>query len=127
MLDNVPAVAAAHEDNDLMFGTVDSWVLWNLTGGLEGGKHLTDCTNASRTLLMNLASLEWDDECLDFIGIKRECLPKIVSNAEVYGNVSSGALKGVPVAGMIGDQQAALVGNKVRRRLPLFRKARMFH
>ncbi|KLT39224.1 putative glycerol kinase [Cutaneotrichosporon oleaginosum] len=112
LLDNVDAVKEAHEKDDLMFGTVESWVLWNLTGGKEGGVHLTDVTNASRTMLMDLKTLQWDDECLKFFGFRPKILPKIVSNAEVYGNVASGAFKGLPIAGMIGDQQAALVGNK---------------
>lgn len=112
MLDNVDAVKEAHDKDDLMFGTVESWVLWNLTGGVNGGLHLTDVTNASRTMLMNLKTLQWDDECLKFFGFRDKILPKIVSNAEVYGKVSSGAFEGLPIAGMIGDQQAALVGNK---------------
>lgn len=113
MLDNVDAVKEAHDHDDLMFGTVESWVLWNLTGGLKGGGlHLTDVTNASRTMLMNLETLQWDPDCLQFFGLRPACLPKIVSNAEVYGEVCSGAFKGLPIAAMIGDQQAALVGNK---------------
>jgi len=112
MLANVPAVKEAHDSGDLMFGTVETWVLWNLTGGLDGGLHLTDCTNASRTMFMDLKTLDWSEEALKFFGVNRDCLPKIVSNAEVYGEVSSGAFKGFKIAGMIGDQQAALVGNK---------------
>lgn len=95
--------------------TVETWVLWNLTGGLNGGLFLTDCTNASRTMFMSLKDLDWDAECLKFFGVKHTCLPKIVSNSEVYGKVSSGAFEGFPIAGMIGDQQAALVGNKVSK------------
>lgn len=112
LLDNVPEVQKAHDSDDLMFGTVESWVLWNLTGGIDGGLHLTDVTNASRTMLMNIRTTEWDKDCLDFFGIRASCLPKIVSNAEVYGKISCGSFKGLPIAGMIGDQQAALVGNK---------------
>jgi len=112
MFDNVPAVKEAHDNDELLFGTVDSWVLWNLTGGLDGGVHYTDVTNASRTMFMDLKTLDWDKECLEFFGVKRACLPKIVSNAETYGKVTSGAFKGFPICGMIGDQQAALVGNK---------------
>ncbi|GMK59016.1 hypothetical protein CspeluHIS016_0700310 [Cutaneotrichosporon spelunceum] len=112
LIDNVDAVSAAHEADDLMFGTVESWVLWNLTGGLDGGVHLSDVTNASRTLLMNLKTRAWDPECLSFFGFRSSMLPRIVSNAEVYGTVATGAFAGLPIAGMIGDQQAALVGNK---------------
>jgi len=112
MLENVPAVKEAHDKDDLHFGTVETWVLWNLTGGLKGGLFLTDCTNASRTMFMSLKNLDWDAECLKFFGVKHSCLPKIVSNSEIYGKVSSGAFEGFPIAGMIGDQQAALVGNK---------------
>lgn len=70
-----------------MFGTVDSWLLWNFTGGLEGGRHVTDCTNASRTMLMNIESLEWDDSLCTFFGVPRAVLPKICSSAEVYGKM----------------------------------------
>lgn len=112
MLDNVPEVKKAHDEDDMYFGTVESWVLWNLTGGVNGGLHLTDVTNASRTMFMNIRTTQWDKKCLDFFGVRESCLPKIVSNAEVYGEVSSGTFKGLKIAGMIGDQQAALVGNK---------------
>jgi glycerol kinase len=117
MLDNLPNVKKAHEADDLMFGTVESWVLWNLTGGVNGGLHLTDVTNASRTMLMNIKTTQWDQDCLDFFGVRPSALPKIVSNAEIYGNIASPAgrklaFEGLPIAGMIGDQQAALVGNK---------------
>jgi glycerol kinase len=113
MMDNVPEVKDAHDSGDLYFGTVDSWVLWNMTGGLDGGVHLTDCTNASRTMFMDLETLDWSQDCLDFFKVDKACLPKIVSNAEVFGKVSQGKFKGFPIAGLIGDQQAALVGNKV--------------
>jgi glycerol kinase len=89
---------------------MDSYVLWNLTGGPRGGIHLTDCTNASRTQLMNLETLSWDDELLDVMGVPRQMLPKIAASSEVYGNASLESLKGVPIAGILGDQQAALVG-----------------
>lgn len=117
MLDNVSEVQKAHEADDLMFGTVETWVLWNLTGGKNGGLHLTDVTNASRTMLMNIRTTQWDKNCLEFFGIRESCLPKIVSNAEIYGKIVSPegrklAFEGLPIAGMIGDQQAALVGNK---------------
>ncbi|KAL1407183.1 Glycerol kinase [Vanrija albida] len=112
LLDNVPEVRTAHDTDDLMFGTVETWILWNLTGGVHGGLHLTDVTNASRTMLMDLRTTAWDPECLAFFGVREAALPRIVSNAEIYGSITSGAFIGKPVAGMIGDQQAALVGNK---------------
>jgi glycerol kinase len=85
-------------------------VLWNLTGGVNGGLHLTDVTNASRTQLMGLSSLQWEDELLETFSIPRSVLPTIASSSEVYGEVADGPLKGVPIAGILGDQQAALVG-----------------
>ncbi|HEY8565026.1 MAG TPA: glycerol kinase GlpK [Beijerinckiaceae bacterium] len=109
LLDHLPGARAKAEAGDALFGTVDSWCLWNLTGGVEGGLHLTDVTNASRTQLMGLESLAWDDEILALFAIPRACLPRIVSSSEVYGE-ASGVLAGVPVAGILGDQQAALVG-----------------
>lgn len=94
------------------FGTVDSWVLWNLSGGVSGGRHVTDVTNASRTMLMDLKTLTWSTEICDQLGIPKEILPEIRSSAELYATVSSGALAGVPLAGCLGDQQAALVGQR---------------
>jgi glycerol kinase len=93
-----------------MFGTIDSWVVWNLSGGVRGGLHITDVTNASRTQLMRLDSLAWDDELLKAFTIPRSLLPRIVSSSEVYGEIATGPLRGVPIAGILGDQQAALVG-----------------
>ena len=110
VLDNVPGVRARAEAGELMFGTIDSWVLWNLTGGAKGGLHLTDVTNASRTQLMRLDSLAWDDELLSTFSIPRSVLPRIASSSEVYGEVATGPLRGVPIAGILGDQHAALVG-----------------
>jgi glycerol kinase len=110
ILDNVPHARAAAENGDLLFGTVDSFLIWWLTGGPDGGVHVTDVTNASRTLLMNLRSLDWDPELLDTIGVPRAVLPKIRSSSEVYGHVAAGELAGVPVAGDLGDQQGATVG-----------------
>ncbi|MBM0103973.1 glycerol kinase GlpK [Steroidobacter sp. S1-65] len=110
LLDHVPNARALAEAGHLLFGTMDTWVLWNLTGGVNGGLHLTDVTNASRTQLMRLDSLQWDDELLRTFSIPRNVLPGIASSSEVYGEVSSGPLKGVPIAGILGDQQAALVG-----------------
>ncbi|XP_043198995.1 glycerol kinase-like [Amphibalanus amphitrite] len=110
LLDNVPAVSEALSAGTLMFGTVDTWLVWNLTGGVNGGLHITDVTNASRTMLMNLETLQWDDYLCRFFDIPRSVLPQIRSSSEVYGHLVSGALKGVPIAGILGDQQAALVG-----------------
>ncbi|HEV2560450.1 MAG TPA: glycerol kinase GlpK [Microvirga sp.] len=109
LLETVPGARAKAERGDALFGTVDSWLVWNLTGGREGGRHITDVTNASRTQLMNLATLQWDDEILKLFDIPRACLPEIVSSSEVYGTARDG-LAGVPIAGILGDQQAALVG-----------------
>src|SRR4029079_13128180 len=110
LLDNVAGVRRSAEAGELMFGTIDSWVVWNLTGGVRGGLHITDVTNASRTQLMRLDSLAWDDELLKAFTIPRSLLPRIVSSSEVYGEIATGPLRGVPIAGILGDQQAALVG-----------------
>lgn len=112
MIDNYPDVAAAHEADDLAFGTVESWVLYNLLGGTETNIHLSDLTNASRTLLLNTTTLQWEPSLLAFFGFRSSILPKLVSTSEVYGKIAAGALKGVPVGGLVGDQQGALVGNK---------------
>ena len=111
ILDNVEGARARAEAGDLLFGTTDSWVLWNLTGGTEGGVHKTDVTNASRTLLMNLKTLEWEpDICADF-GIPMSMLPQICSSSEVYGHGREhGLLTGIPISGILGDQQAATFG-----------------
>jgi glycerol kinase len=100
LLDNVPGA----RDGDLAFGTIDAWLMWHLTG-----LHVTDVTNASRTQLMNLATLEWDDTLLSAFGVPRSVLPRIVASSSVYG-MGNGVLEGVPVAGILGDQQAALMG-----------------
>jgi len=110
ILDNVAGARAAALGGDLLFGNLDSYLIWWLTGGPQAGVHVTDVTNASRTLLMDLRTLEWNDELLETIGVPRAMLPRICSSSEVYGNVSSGPLAGVPVAGDLGDQQAATVG-----------------
>ncbi|HKS56168.1 MAG TPA: glycerol kinase GlpK, partial [Steroidobacteraceae bacterium] len=110
LLDNVPGARQRAQAGELLFGTIDSWVLWNLTGGAQGGLHVTDVTNASRTQLMRLDTLAWDDELLNAFSIPRSLLPRIVSSSEVYGEVATGPLRGVPIAGILGDQQAALVG-----------------
>ena len=111
ILDNVEGARARAEAGDLLFGTTDSWVLWNLTGGIEGGVHKTDVTNASRTLLMNLKTLEWEpDICADF-GIPMSMLPQICSSSEVCGHGREhGLLTGIPISGLLGDQQAATFG-----------------
>jgi glycerol kinase len=93
-----------------MFGTPDTWLLWNLTGGPDGGVHVTDPTNACRTLLMDLHTLQWDDEMLETMAIPRAVLPQIRSSSEIYGT-ATGDLAGVPVAGVLGDQAASLFGH----------------
>jgi glycerol kinase len=114
ILDNVDGVREAAERGDAVFGTSDTWVLWNLTGGAQGGVHVTDVTNASRTMLMDLETLDWDDELLSFFGIPRQMLPRIASSSspEPYGvTLRSGPLGGeVPLTASLGDQQAAMVG-----------------
>lgn len=109
ILNNVPGARERAETGELAFGTIDTWLLWNLTGGINGGKHITDVTNASRTLLMNLETLSWDEELLDAFQIPRELLPTIASSSEIYGT-SVSPLLGVPVSGILGDQQAATFG-----------------
>jgi glycerol kinase len=110
ILDNVPGVRERAEAGDVLFGNIDAYLLWKLTGGARGGIHATDCTNASRTQLMNLRTLAWDQELLGVFGVPEKMLPKIVSSSEVYGTAAIEALSGVPIAGMLGDQHAALVG-----------------
>jgi glycerol kinase len=111
ILENVEGARAKADAGDLLFGTTDSWVLWNLTGGVDGGVHATDVTNASRTLFMDLETLQWDDEILKDFGVPKSMLPEIRSSSEVYGMISeSSLLREVPVAGILGDQQAATFG-----------------
>ena len=111
MLENVEGARERAENGELLFGTMDTWVTWNLTGGEDGGVHVTDVTNASRTLLMDLETLDWDDELLAAFGVPRSLLPRIASSSEVYGAVeSSSVLREVPIAGILGDQQAATFG-----------------
>jgi glycerol kinase len=110
LLDALPAARAMAESGDALFGTVDSWLLWNLTGGAGRGVHLTDVTNASRTLLMDLRTLDWDAELLDAFGIPRALLPSIVASSELHGEAAADPVQGVPVTGLLGDQQAALLG-----------------
>ncbi len=111
ILDNVDGAREKAEAGDLVFGNMDTWVLWNLTGGAEnGGKHFTDVTNASRTMLMDLTSLSWDEEIAGEMKIPLSMLPEIKSSSEVYGECQPGVLRGTPVAGILGDQQAATFG-----------------
>ncbi|MBO9311386.1 MAG: glycerol kinase GlpK [Chloroflexus sp.] len=109
ILDNVPGAREGAEAGDVIFGNIDTFLTWWLTGGPNGGVHVTDVTNASRTMLMNLETLDWDDEILGIMGIPRQMLPKIMPSSMVYGT-ATGELAGVPVAGILGDQQAAMVG-----------------
>ncbi|GLH10892.1 Putative ribulose kinase [Gryllus bimaculatus] len=108
--DNIPEIKDAMDAKTCMFGTVDSWLLWKLTGGPEGGLHITDVTNASRTMLMNIKTLQWDDTLCKFFDIPKEILPEIRSSSEIYGYFVNGPLRGVPISGCLGDQQSALVG-----------------
>ena len=111
ILDNVEGARGLADQGHLAFGTPDSWVLWNMTGGVDGGVHATDVTNASRTLLMDLETMAWDDQLCSAFDIPQSMLPEIKSSSEVYGAVHSGGLlAGVPVAGILGDQQAATFG-----------------
>lgn len=109
LLDNVPGVRARAENGEIAFGTMDTWIIWNLTGGVDGGRHVTDVTNASRTMLMNLETLQWDESILAAMNIPASILPEIRSSAETYGT-GSGNLAGVPIASALGDQQAAIFG-----------------
>ncbi|NEM04394.1 glycerol kinase, partial [Escherichia coli] len=101
ILENVEGAREKAEAGDLLFGTTDTWVLWNLTGGVDGGVHKTDVTNASRTLFMDLETLQWRDDILADFGVPKSMLPEIVSSSEVYGHVeSSNLLREVPIAGI---------------------------
>lgn len=110
ILDHVPEARRQAGDGELLFGNIDGYLVWHLTGGSNGGIHVTDVTNASRTQLMNLATLDWDAEMLQEFDIPRAMLPRIVSSSEVYGHAVLDTIRGVPIAGILGDQQAALVG-----------------
>jgi len=110
LLDQDAGLRAKAQSGDALFGTIDSWLMWNLTGGPRGGLHITDPTNASRTQLMHLQTLDWDRELLETFAIPRATLPEIRSSSEVYGEAKGVELVGVPLAGILGDQQAALVG-----------------
>ena len=111
ILDNVEGARAKAEAGDLLFGNTDSWILWNMTGGVDGGVHVTDPTNASRTMLMNLDTLTWNEEIATEMTIPMSMLPEIKSSSEVYGTGRVGGLvPGVPISGILGDQQAATFG-----------------
>jgi len=111
ILDNVDGAREKAEAGDLLFGNMDTWCIWNLTGGTDGGLHMTDVTNASRTLLMDLETLQWDESIASAIGVPMSMLPEIKSSSAVYGEVKSGGgFQGVKIAGDLGDQQAATFG-----------------
>ncbi|KAK7161745.1 hypothetical protein R3I94_004426 [Phoxinus phoxinus] len=116
LMDNVEKIHEAVLSHKAMFGTVDSWLIWCLTGGKKGGVHCTDVTNASRTMLFNIHTMDWDPELCTYFDIPMEILPKVRSSSEIYGlmkissNLKSGPLTGVPISGCLGDQSAALVG-----------------
>jgi glycerol kinase len=110
ILDNVDGAREKAESGDLLFGNMDTWVIWNLTGGKDGGLHMTDVTNASRTLLFDLNKLAWDEEIASIIGVPMAMLPEVRASSEVYGEVKGGKMAGVKIAGDLGDQQAATFG-----------------
>ncbi|MFF3501882.1 glycerol kinase GlpK [Streptomyces sp. NPDC003247] len=109
LFDHDPALARRAEDGEVLCGTMESWLIWNLTGGTDGGLHITDATNASRTMLMNIRTLDWDEDLLAFFGVPRPMLPAIRPSAETYG-VARSVLPGVRITAALGDQQAALFG-----------------
>jgi len=110
LLENVRGVREQAEAGDVLFGNVDTFLAWHLTGGIRGGIHVTDVTNASRTQLMNLGTLDWDQEVLEAFGIPNAMLPRICSSSEIYGTIRESTVQGAQLAGILGDQQAALVG-----------------
>jgi glycerol kinase len=120
LLDNVSGLKKAAQKGELLFGTIDSWLIWNLTGGQKGGKHITDVTNASRTMLMNLETLDWDSELLKIMGIPESILPEIrpSSDSNIFGYTFKNGvfLDEIPVCGNLGDQQAALFGQNSTRK-----------
>jgi len=109
LMRRMPDLRQRAEAGDLLVGTMETWLIWHLTGGVDGGLHVTDVTNASRTMLMSLAKLDWDPELLDYFGVPEAMLPRIVPSSGVIGT-AKGVLDGVPIAGAVGDQQAALFG-----------------
>jgi glycerol kinase len=110
LLDNLPGLRSQAEDGEILFGTIDTFLVWKLTGGPDSGVHVTDATNASRTQLMDLETLSWDQEILKTFNIPFPLLPRICSSSETYGHIAHSPLQGTPIAGILGDQQAALVG-----------------
>ncbi|XP_015599530.1 glycerol kinase isoform X2 [Cephus cinctus] len=108
--DNVPAVRKAIREKRCKVGTMDTWVIWNLTGGKDNGLYITDVTNASRTMLMNIETLNWDPTLCRYFDIPMKLLPEIKSSSEIYGKVEVGPLRGIPISGILGNQQSALVG-----------------
>ena len=110
ILDHVPEARKQADAGELLFGNIDTFLAWHLTGGPNGGIHVTDVTNASRTQLMNLATLDWDPAMMEAFAIPRAMLPRIISSSEALGEIKLAAIGGVPLAGILGDQQAALVG-----------------
>ena len=111
LLDHVPGARARAEAGALAFGTIDTWIAWNLTGGAE---HVTDVSNASRTMLFNIHTLGWDDDLLQLFGVPASLLPSVRSSSETYGVAATSPLGGIPIAGIAGDQQAALFGQMCR-------------
>lgn len=109
ILESTPGIKEDVKKGEVLFGNMDTWLIWNLTGGVHGGLHVTDVTNASRTMLMDLESLQWDTELLEILNIPSGIMPKIVSSSEIYGFCQN-VLPHVPIAGDLGDQQAALFG-----------------
>jgi glycerol kinase len=109
LLDNDPSLRDKADNGDILFGNVDTWCIWNLTGGTDGGVHITDVSNASRTMMMNLDTLDWDDEILKIMDVPRSMLPDVRASSDVYGE-ATGTLQGIPIAGDLGDQQAAVFG-----------------
>ena len=109
LLENIPGARAKAASGEALFGTIDSWLVWNMTGGPRGGLHITDVTNASRTQMMNLETLDWDGELLSLFDLPGACLPKIRPSSQIYGEAAT-ALPGVPIGGILGDQHAALFG-----------------
>ena len=116
MKDNVPAVRKAIRDKRCKVGTMDTWIVWNLTGGKDGGLYITDVTNASRTMLMNIETLSWDPTLCRYFDIPIQMLPEIRSSSEIYGNITIDALKDIPISGILGNQQSALVGQNCLKR-----------
>ncbi|XP_054256931.1 glycerol kinase-like isoform X2 [Macrosteles quadrilineatus] len=112
LIDTIPAVRKAISEGRCLFGTIDTWITWNLTRNNGEALHITDVTNASRTMLMNLDTLDWDPLTCKLLNIPMEILPKICSSSEIYGKIALGPLKGIPIAGILGNQHSALVGQR---------------